>query len=690
MTTVRLPRHLHAAFVSGALTLTERERVHPAKLPITIETHGVSTAKMTLGEDEPDIAMHDWFELYTDNGSVGLFRATNTAWTLRRSRIVTLRHARDTFADSVWVNGKSEKYDYSGTVADYLSQIISHQKEPYWQMGVCECTDTTERQWKRSGIYYTRLSELLDELEEKRKNYMFEYDFSTVPWTLNFVRMPDEEGVEFRLRRNVSGCKISYDDEDMCNKLYMTWSVDKTKQSGWGGYGHLIDTGSPVIDRTIKVYENAESQNQYGLIEKTADVKDSNEPSADAWASVYLAEHADPSVEISIDGANLYALTGVVWDETNRGKKARVALPDYGITLTERLMTVEYTDVINEPDRITASLANRRESIASSLASAQKSGGGGVSTAATAEEEAAAEGRRARAAESALGSRVTANENAIAADHLDIVEIQGDIVTINGHITSINSDIVSINSDYTTIRSKVTTIEGDITDINTTLTSLQTTLATSIITGTLQASSASVVGQLSAGSLLVGGQSLNVRTISMGSAVVSASVWAPTSGALDLDHSHSITLSVNGGTVTATIGGAQGGSGSDSFSIADTTYYQDGVSAAETRGANSVQINRITLTPTTGYVTATAYLTNGASDSDSISFDVTTGYWNNGSIDVRFAAGGTLVASRSVSMPSSADSFSVTVDGPSGAHGTYSASCTVGGRRYSTSGNWSS
>ena len=689
MTTVRLPRHLHAAFVSGALTLTERERVHPAKLPITIETHGVSTAKMALGEDEPDIAMHDWFELYTDNGSVGLFRATNTAWTLRRSRIVTLRHARDTFADSVWVNGKSDKYDYSGTVADYLSQIISHQKEPYWQMGVCECTDTTERQWKRSGIYYTRLSELLDELEEKRKNYMFEYDFSTTPWTLNFVRMPDEEGVEFRLRRNVSGCKISYDDEDMCNKLYMTWSVDKTKQSGWGS-GHLIDTGSPVIDRTIKIYENAESQNQYGLIEKTADVKDSNEPSADAWASVYLAEHADPSVEISIDGANLYALTGVVWDETNRGKKARVALPDYGITLTERLMTVEYTDVINEPDRITASLANRRESIASSLASAQKSGGGGVSTAATAEEEAAAEGRRARAAESALGSRVSANESAIEADHLDIVEIQGDIVSINSNITSINSQVVSINSDITTIRSNITSIEGDLLDVDTRITSLQQTFATAITTASLTVlGSAAITSGLTAATLADSGGQYKSRNISCGS-VPGGSVLSYTSADLDLDHSHSITLSVSGGTVTATIGGAQGGSGSDSFSIADTTYYRDAVSAAETRGANSVQINRITLTPTTGYVTATAYLTNGASDSDSISFDVTTGYWNNGSIDVRFAAGGTLVSSRSVSMPSSADSFSVTVDGPSGAHGTYSASCTVGGKRYSTSGNWSS
>lgn len=385
---VRLPRLLNA-------DLSEKARPVPSKLPITIETYGVSTAQMTLGEDQPDVKLHDVFELYTIDGSVGLFRATNTAWTVRNSRVITLRHCRDTFADSVWKRPDGTNLDYSGTVPDFLAEIISRQVIPYWQLGVCEDTSA----WKKSGIYYTRLSDLLDELEKKRKDYIFTYDFSTTPWTLNYVHVPGDIA-EFRLSRNVTGCKISYDDESLCNKLYMTWSVNTED-------GRV---------KSILTFENSASQAVYGVIEKTVDVKESDEPSAEAWAADYLATHGDPSVQISIDGANFYALTGVALDNASRGKIARVALPDYGVTVMERVISIKYADALNEPHTITADLSNNSENVASTLAQIQKTASSGAGAASEAGEEAAAEGRRARYSEGGLSAEISETASEIRSE----------------------------------------------------------------------------------------------------------------------------------------------------------------------------------------------------------------------------------------------------------------------------------
>ena len=435
---VRLPRLLNA-------DLSEKVRLHPAKMPLTIQTYGVSTAQMTLGEDEPDVRLHDFLELYTIEGSVGLFRATNTAWTVRRSRVITLRHGRDTFADSVWKRPDGTNLDYSGTVPAFLAEIISRQNVAYWQLGTCEDTGA----WKKSGIYYTRLSELLDDLEKKHKDYIFTYDFSTTPWTLNFVHMPTDI-TEFRLSRNVSGCKISYDDEAMCNKLYMTWSVN-------------TEDGRT---QTIRTYENATSQATYGIIEKTVDVKESDEPSADAWAAAFLAERADPTVQISIDGANYYALTGVALDRASRGKMARVALPEYGITVNERIIAVKYSDVINEPHTISAELSNNIDTVSSTLAQIQKTANEGSHTASDALESASAEGRRARVAEGGLSSEISQTASEIRSELYSADSDMRSIISqtasqIRSELWAADSKLFSsITQTATEIRSEVSNTES--------------------------------------------------------------------------------------------------------------------------------------------------------------------------------------------------------------------------------------
>ena len=67
MTSIRMPRLMDRH-------LQEQERLQPLTLSLTLTTEGLSTARMTLGADAPRVAVQDFIELYSQQGSAGIFR----------------------------------------------------------------------------------------------------------------------------------------------------------------------------------------------------------------------------------------------------------------------------------------------------------------------------------------------------------------------------------------------------------------------------------------------------------------------------------------------------------------------------------------------------------------------------------------------------------------------------------------
>lgn len=344
----KLPRLLDA-------NLREKARVTPTAMSATLNLDSLSTAQITLAEDAPAVKMHDWFEVFTPAGSAGIFRVTAIDDTKRQERVLTLTHGLDTLSDSVW-RGQT---DFDGTVAGFIAAVLAQQPVTRWQLGTCADAGP----WKKAGINYDRLLDLLEEIREERIDYYLDYDFTTTPWTLNVRAKTNAVTSEFRLARNVETCRISYSDSEQCNRLYL--SVNQKNDEG----------EVAVTDTEIKVYNNTASQATYGIIEKTADIDLENVPDADAWAADFLRVRADPAVGISIDGYALKALTGADWDEAKLGQLSRVALPDYGATLEERVVSVSYPEIRfgEEPvDRVTVQLANRLEKFSETIASIGK------------------------------------------------------------------------------------------------------------------------------------------------------------------------------------------------------------------------------------------------------------------------------------------------------------------------------
>lgn len=344
----RLPRLLDA-------NLAEVRRLHPTAATVTLNLTGVSEGSLTLPDGATIPPMHSFVELYTDRGSAGIFRVTNVSQTFLGETELTLRHARDTFSDSLW----EAQEDFEGTVAEYLARAASFQSR--WTVGTVECAETVKR-----TMNYDRLNGLLDGLESDYPDFCFTYDTTVSPWVLNFVQKPADVACEFRIRRNMVGCTVTLDDSDLCNIVTVSANHQKTAKNG------TVST-----DTVYRTYTNADAVARWGAIHRPADidveedVKAGEHAETDAWAARFLAERADPTVQIDVDGLALAALTGDAWDEPALGQLARVSVPEYDAFFAERVVSITWPDLLEDPRSIRLSLANVLPSFSESLAKVQ-------------------------------------------------------------------------------------------------------------------------------------------------------------------------------------------------------------------------------------------------------------------------------------------------------------------------------
>ena len=353
MNDVRLPRLLQKKLAADNNTLVEVGRLHPAQLSVELNLYPLSRASMTLNEDDLPVQMHDFVELYGQNGSLGIFRVASISTTYRKQRQIQLNHALDVFTDAVLAG----EMTITGTVREALSQIIAGQTAnlngtPYWRLGTC----ADENQYS-TDVSYTNAMQMLTDIAKNEEDYYFTFDFSRFPWTINFIARNDTVLSEFRLSRNVENCQVTLNDSDLCTKLYL--SIDTTTTT---------DDGSTTTT-THEIHEDKAAQAVWGIVAKTAGIKAEAVPDKAAWVQQYFKQHAQPSVQISISGLEVNRLTGESIDAMHLGRVCRVALPDYNTVFNERIVSFSYPDILHSPMKVQVSLANKKQDAGGSFAS---------------------------------------------------------------------------------------------------------------------------------------------------------------------------------------------------------------------------------------------------------------------------------------------------------------------------------
>lgn len=319
----RLPRLLDK-------DLNEVCRLRPNAQSIELNISPISSASLTL-EDGSGVAIRAFVELYNAKGSVGIFRVSRPDESYGSGERISLEHGICVLDDAI-VQGKGE---IEGTPTYVIGQILSHQKTKadgkyLWALGTVAAPDSMTIKVEHDG---TKTLEMLSKAMRDLEGYMLTFDQSAVPWVMNVVKKPDSVACEGRLSRNIRTIRKTMDDGDLCTRLYCS----------------LLDGG----------YIESDTIGTWGEVEASITLNDDMpKAEAEAYCQRYLENRKNPVVSIEMDADEWYTLTGERLDRFEVGDICRVALPEYGVTIEERIVALKYMDALGMPELATVSLAN--------------------------------------------------------------------------------------------------------------------------------------------------------------------------------------------------------------------------------------------------------------------------------------------------------------------------------------------
>ncbi len=189
-----------------------------------------------------------------------------------------------------------------------------------------------------------------------------------------------------------------------------------------------------------------------------------------------------------------------------------------------------------------------------------------------------------------LSATTTKQGDSIASLQLLTTE-QGSSITLNADRIALKADRTYVDDLYAQCV-KAASLEADVLKVFETarIEELKTKAFHCAGTASVQTlvATGGIIDGLAVGtSLQIGAVGVLRRAFKMGD-LVSANMWGDSATAIDISHSHKVTVN-NDGTITLGEVATSGGS----FKIADTAYYKNGVSAAHTAGKNDYISNLV-------------------------------------------------------------------------------------------------
>lgn len=336
MTPVRLPRLLDGS-------MNEVCRLNPSQLTVTLNLSPPSNASMILPEGEPSLAARQYVELYSPEGSVGIYRVSSVRTQYGTEQDVSLEHAIVTLCDDLTDAEKT----LEGNMTAIMNAILKYQTVKRWTLGTVEATE--------SGLSLdVDRHDLLDALLEAVKlvnGYALELDQSVTPWKIHLRKLSTTPSCECRITRNIENVEITVDDQDLCTRVY-----------------------SPALPNG---YLDADTVDTWGVVARTIDIPDGTDAAkARKHAAAYMNERKNPNMAVEIDAQEMARLTGEPMDSFTTGDLCRLPMPEWGVALDERLISKRYTDLISAPESVRLSLSRLERNLARLVAQNKRSAGG--------------------------------------------------------------------------------------------------------------------------------------------------------------------------------------------------------------------------------------------------------------------------------------------------------------------------
>jgi len=317
------------------------------------------TARFSLPADDPkntECQPLRFVEIFDGNERVDLFRIIPIK-TMRSEdgKTITyqLEHVLATLLDDVLFR----YHQIGGTgiyTAGILQYILNAQTTTRWQLGTVEFSKQFMYKFENENL----LAALFAVPKPFVEDYMWTWDTTSYPWTLNLLAASNEPGPQIRYRKNLRGVTKEEDPTHLCTRLYAL------------GYGEGVNQLTiEEVNPTGQPYIDTDTQAQYGIISRVwVDRRYEHAETLYETARAMLEKLKIPRVTYSVEAADLYQLTRDLIDKFQLGAQVGVIDEELGIDFTSRVVGISKSDVTGAPGDIRLEIANQPEDIASSIA----------------------------------------------------------------------------------------------------------------------------------------------------------------------------------------------------------------------------------------------------------------------------------------------------------------------------------
>ena len=313
-----------------------------------------STATMTPA-DMTGITVNSWVEIEDGPGAGSVWRVRSI-----RSDILTdtpqvqLEHMIGSLRDNI-IFGEITPKIITGnnrattcTAEQAIRYILSHQDD--WVLGAFEYAGVSNA-YKFDG---DSLYDALETVSNSLRDSWWSYDMTVYPFRLNITRKSAEVGSEMRAGRNLRTITKTIDKSGMYTRFYPIGNNDLHID------GDYLEENSEI----------------YGVISKVeTDASITTKAELERFAMERLRDHSEPTVTVDVEGLELADATGEPLDRLQLGAYCRIPLPEYGTTILERIVSLNYPDALGNPESVRITLGNNRTDVTKIIADALKAGG---------------------------------------------------------------------------------------------------------------------------------------------------------------------------------------------------------------------------------------------------------------------------------------------------------------------------
>lgn len=335
-------------------TLTPKTYFTPEAMSLNIEERN-SSATMTLGPDAPELTVKDWVQDNTEPGKGIVWRVKSVTETIEtKTRTVTLEHVVQCLKDQVMFGEVTAAMMGGGencTARQAAQYVMGRQGE--WRIG-----DVAENPSNPYHFNGDNLYSALEEITSSIEDAQWEYDLSSMPFTLHIRKPPAGYQSEMRMSRNITTLRRQIDRSRMYTRIY---PIGKNNMHISGDY---LSKNEGIWGTVCKVETDQSRESESALR---------------TWAWSRLSRHCEPLVTITISGLDFSRSTGESLDKVTVCRRCQVPLPDYGTVITEKVTKLSWGNKIREPEKFTVTLANNREDVASIVNQLNKTAGSGGS-----------------------------------------------------------------------------------------------------------------------------------------------------------------------------------------------------------------------------------------------------------------------------------------------------------------------